>query len=75
MRGSIKDDDMAVFIISHCPCLISIFQLWYSIDVMYATFTSSHIEEHCIGLQMLSHQDCSEITDTGLITISEHFNN
>ena len=26
MRGSIKDDDMAVFIIhvSHCPCLISI---------------------------------------------------
>jgi len=64
----------------HHTCIsLSLFDIdrYFSCGIpsMYVTFTSSHIEEHCTGLQMLSLQDCSEITETGLITISEHFNN
>jgi len=73
MRGPIRDD-MAMFIISHCPCLLSM-------DIGETTFlttpeityhTLQSIAEHCTGLESLSLSDCREITDSGVITISEH---
>ena len=68
MRGCVRDD-MAIFIISHCPCLLSI-------DISTGSITDhtlQSIAEHCTGqLQSLSLFWCHEITDTGLITISEH---
>jgi len=73
MEGLIRDD-MAIFIISHCPCLISIdigkSILFFSPQVTDHTLQS--IAEHCTGLQSLSLSWCHEISDTGLITISLH---
>jgi len=69
MRGCVRDD-IAVFIISQCTCL-------QSIDISRGNYdkitdhTLQSIAEHCTGLQSLSLDDCSELTDTGLITISE----
>jgi hypothetical protein len=78
MRGPIRDD-MAIFIISHCPCLLS-FDI--SLSGGYSSFypqLTDHalqsIAEHCTGLQSLSLKYCKEITDTGVITISEHCTN
>jgi len=68
-------DDMAMFIISHCPCLLSIdignrAFYWTSINITDHILQS--IAEHCSRLQSLSLRSCEQITDTGLITISEH---
>jgi hypothetical protein len=76
MRGVIRDD-MSIFIISRCPCLLSFdiselrgFSSLYP-QVTYHTLQS--IAEHCSGrLQSLSLSCCSEITDAGLIIISMH---
>jgi len=72
MRGAIYDD-MAIFIISHCPCLISIDIGDCKVSSLQITDrTLQSIAEHCTGLQSLSLSWCGGITDTGLITISEH---
>jgi hypothetical protein len=72
MRGVI-DDDMAIFIISHCPCLFSIgIGDTLQSDSQVTDHTLQSISEHCTGLQSLSLRCCRYITDTGLITISMH---
>ena len=75
MRGMITDD-MAIFIISHCPCLLSI-SVGDCIrsDPQITDHTLQSIAEHCIGLQSLSLSFCEDIRDTGLITISERCTN
>jgi len=71
MRGPIIDD-MAIFIISHCPCLLSI-DIDCKVSFPQITdYTLQSIAEYCTGLQSLSLSYCSEITDTGLIIISMH---
>ena len=75
MRGSIRDD-MAIFIISHCSCLLSIefsgIHNYFSSSPRITDHTLQSIAEHCTGqLQSLSLSDCGEITDIGLITISK----
>ena len=69
-------DDMAIFIISHCPCLLSIdisVLVGCSLSFPLVTdHTLRSIAEHCTGLQSLSLRFCWKITDAGLITISEH---
>ncbi len=45
MRGNIRDD-MAIFIISHCPCLLSI-------DTS-CNYYGNQVTEHCTGLQSLA---------------------
>ena len=76
MRGSIRDD-IAIFIISHCPCLLSIV---IGDDEHPCPQVTDHtlkwIAEHCTGrLQSLSLIDCRHITDSGLIIISMHCTN
>jgi len=72
MRGPIIDD-MAIFIISHCPCLLSIDIGDYSRRAPQVTDnTLQSIADHCTGLQSLELKSCHVITDTGLITISIH---
>jgi hypothetical protein len=74
-RGSIRDD-MAIFILSHCSCLLSIIissiDYEFSADPQITDHTLQSIAEHCAGLQSLTLNCCREITDTGLTTISEH---
>ena len=72
MIGTIIDDDMAIFIISHCPFLLSIVIGDDSGPTPQVTDqTLQSIADHCTGLQSLS-VSVWEITDAGLITISEH---
>ena len=75
LRGPIRDD-MAIFIISHCPCLLSIdISVLVGCSLSYPLITDHtlrSIAEHCTGLQSLSLRFCWKITDAGLITISEH---
>ena len=75
MRGAIKDD-MGIFIISHCPCLLSIefsrMHKYFSPSPQITDHTLQSIAEHCTGLQSLSLNSCWEITHAGLTTISEH---
>jgi len=73
MRGPITDD-MAIFIISHCPCLLSIGIGDYSRpDPLVTDQTLQSIAKHCSGrLQSLSLIFCRSILDSGLITISLH---
>ena len=80
MKGSIIDDGMAIFIISHCPCLLSIdisvsTYDYYSSSPQLTDHTLMLIAEHCTGLQSLSLNRCYEITNTGLITVSEQCTN
>ena len=70
MRGIIRDD-MAIFIISHCPCLVSI----VISGKYYGNQTTDHtllsIAEYCTGrLQSISLRNCYNITNAGLIAIS-----
>ena len=74
MRGSVRND-MVVFIISHCPFLLSIDISYDDISSSYPQVTLQSIEEHCTGLQSLSLNRCHEITDTGLMSISKHSTN
>jgi len=72
MRGTIRDD-IAMFILSHSPCLQSIgISGFYLSDPQITDQTLQLIAEHFTGLQSLYLSRCREITDTGLITISEH---
>ena len=69
-------DDMTIFIISHCSCLlpIGISGIEYDFSSLYHHVTDQTLQsiaENCTGLQSLSLSDCREITDTGLIAISE----
>ena len=79
MRGTIRDD-MAILILSHCLFLLSI-DISESYDddessPQITDHTLQSIAEHCTGrLQSLSLSYCREITDTGVITISEHCTN
>ena len=69
MIGAIRDD-MAIFIISHCPCLLSIDISAENCDEQVTDHTLQSIAEHCTGrLQSLSLSYCDVITDTGLITL------
>ena len=49
MRGSISDY-MAIFIISHCLCLLSIYISFQSSDPQVSDHTLKLIAEHCTGL-------------------------
>ena len=71
MSGAMRDD-MAIFIISHCLRLLSIYISFQSSDPQVSDHTMQSIAEHCTGLQSLSLSWCGGITDSGLITISEH---
>ena len=72
MSGRIRDD-MAIFILSHCPCLLSIEFSGKCSHPQLTDHTLQSIAEHCAQrFQSLSLCDCREITDVGLITISEH---
>jgi hypothetical protein len=73
LRGSIKDD-MAMFIISHCPFLLSIdIGDYEGPDPLVTDHTLQSIAKHCSGrLQSLSLICCRSISDSGLITISMH---
>ena len=74
MRGPIIDD-MAIFIISHCPCLLSIDIGDYSRPSQkVSVYILQSIAYHCTGLQSLYLRDAG-IRDAGLITISEHCSN
>jgi len=66
LKRSISDD-MAVFLISHCPNLQSI----YCIELSNNS-NISVIAEHCPKLQLLSFERCKNINDTELIAISKH---
>ena len=78
MRGPMRDN-MAIFIISHCLCLLSIDITGLDYCIFSGPKITDHtlqlIAEHCTGLQSLSFKYCREITDTGLINISEHCSN
>ena len=71
MRGPIRDD-MTIFIISHCLCLLSInIGDYVQPDPQITDHTLQSIAEYCTGLQSLTLNRCREITDAGLIAISE----
>jgi len=55
MRGVIRDD-ITMFIISHCSCLLSL-------DL-------STISTHCTELHSIKLEHCDQITDTNIISIS-----
>jgi hypothetical protein len=70
LRGAIIDG-MAILIISHCPCLLSMaFGDYCRPYSEISDHTMQSIEVHCKGLQSLSLNNCRGVTDTGLITIS-----
>jgi len=72
IRGTISDD-MAIFIISHCPCLVSIdIDNYCTPNPKITDHTLQSMAEHCTGLQTLSLSYFREITDAGLIAISVH---
>jgi len=72
MKGSNIRDDIAMFIIYHSPCLLSMDISNNYPGLITTDHTLQSIAEHCTGLQSLSISNCREITDTGLITISEY---
>jgi hypothetical protein len=55
MRGAIRDD-ITMFIIPHCPCLLSL--------------DMSTISTHCTKLHSIKLEHCDQITDTSIISIS-----
>ena len=71
MSGTIRDD-MAIFTISHCPCLLSIDINSYCYGIELTDHTLKSIAEHCTVLQSILLRDCRAITDTGLMITSEH---
>ena len=76
MRGPIRDD-IAIFIISHCPCLLSIgiSTTNYEYIILYPQITDHTLQliaGNCTGLQTLSLSCCRCITDAGLMTVSEY---
>ena len=73
IRGPIRDD-IAILIISHCPCLLSINISGYSSDLQVTdhALLSIPVVFYCSRLQKISLGDCRDITDAGLIAVSEH---
>jgi len=71
MRG-VKRDVTAMFIISHSPCLQSIYISNEDFYYYVTNHTLQSIAEHCTVLQSLSLRNFMYITGTGLISISEH---
>ena len=75
MRKPMRDD-MAIFIISHCPCLLSIEiseSIGYSLHVPKVTdLTLQSIAEYCTRLQSLDLDHCYQIIDASIISISIH---
>ena len=74
MNCSIKDD-MAIFIISHCTCLLSIHISESDDDFSFRQVTDhtlQSIAKHCNGLQSISLSWCREVTDAGFVIISMH---
>ena len=76
MRGPIRDD-IAIFIISHCPCLLSIdiSTTNYEYIILYPQITDHTLQliaENCTGLQTLSLSCCYCIKDAGVMTVSEY---
>ena len=69
LRGPIRDD-MAIFMISHCPCLLSV-DIGDTLqpDPLVTDLPLLSIAVNCRGLQLLSLKMCRTITDLGLITI------
>jgi hypothetical protein len=80
MRGMITDD-MAIFIISHCPCLLSIIISNITGDFSSSSLpqitdhTLQSIAENGTRVESLSLRYCRAITDAGLVIISEHCTN
>jgi len=76
MSGPIRDI-ISIFIISHCPCLLSmdIIDYYWQPTPPITDQTLESIAEHCTGLESLSLSDCRGITDAGLITMSERCSN
>ena len=74
MRGPIRDN-MAIFIISHCSCLLSIDISGEFNHSRVTDHTLQSLADHCTGLQSLSLSDCRKITDTGLVIISMNCTN
>ena len=74
MSGRIRDN-IAIFIMSHCSSLLSIYISGHSPDSQVTDETMLSIAEHCTGIQSLSLNNCKQITDIGLVTISEHCSN
>jgi len=70
------NDDMAVFILSRCPVLLSIDILasvdHYSSSPQLTDITLLSIAGHCTGLQSISLSNCRHITDTGLKMVAEN---
>ena len=72
MEGPIIDD-MSIFIISNCPCLLSMVIGDQEQSLPQVTDrTLESIADHCTGLQSLYFSWCKSILDAGLITISEN---
>jgi len=72
IRGSIRDD-MVIFIISHGPCLLSIYIGDHSQPSPQITDQAlQSIAQHCTRLKSLHLQYCDQITDAGIISISSH---
>ena len=76
MSGPIRDI-ISIFIITHCPCLLSmdIIDYYWQPTPPITDQTLESIAEHCTGLESLSLSDCRGITDAGLITMSERCSN
>ena len=70
MSGNIRDD-MAIFIISHCPCLFSIDINSQCHGNELTNHTLKTLAEHCTEqLQSLLLRDCRAITDAGSLRIT-----
>jgi len=72
MSGLIRDI-ISIFIVSHCPCLLSI-DIFDCIrpDPIVTDYTLQSIAEHCTGLKSLSLNYCQLITDASIISMSTH---
>ena len=79
MRGSIRDE-MAIFIISHCSCVLSSISLLGDYDrpvdsgryPRVTDDTLQSIAEYCTTLQSLNLDCCRQITDDSIISISTY---
>jgi hypothetical protein len=77
IRGSIRDD-IAIFILAHCSCVLSSISLLGDYDRLIdsgrypgVTELSLHsIAENCTGLQSINLDCCRQITDSSIISIS-----
>ena len=78
-NGESVTDDMAIFIISHCPSLLSIEMnkdkekdFWVHQQYQITDTSLINISEQCPYLQSLKIHGNSQISDTSIISISTH---